>query len=126
MNQEQVEVVEAERLEGAVEGCESVGPVVEAVVELARDIDVGAVDTGLGDRLADLLLVAVHLGGVDVAVAGPEGGEGGRLRGLGSDLIGAEAQLRNRAGVVERDAGDVSGVDVCQGMTPRSSSGEVR
>ena len=32
-------------------------------------------DAGLGDRLADLLLVAVHLGGVDVPIAGFEGGQ---------------------------------------------------
>ena len=46
----------------------------EAVVELACDEDVGAVQPGLADALADLLLVSVHLGGVDVPVADLEGG----------------------------------------------------
>ena len=58
--------------------------------------DVVAGDAGRGDRLADALLVAVHLGGVDVPVAGLER-LAGDLRGvLRWDLEDAEAELRDR------------------------------
>ena len=69
MDQEQVDVVEAELGQRPVEGPAGiVGPVV-TVVELAGDEHVGSVKAGGADRLAHAPLVAVHLGGVDVAVA---------------------------------------------------------
>src|SRR5690606_23868079 len=65
--------------------------------------DLVAWDAGLADRGADALLVAVAGGGVDVAVAGLEGGEG---RGVGlvvAHLEHAEPDLRDRVAVVHRD-----------------------
>ena len=76
---------------------------VEAVVELAGDEDLAAVDAGGADGLADLLLVAVHLGGVDVPVADLERRERGVLGLLGLDLEHPEAELRDLDTVVERD-----------------------
>ena len=82
-----------------------VGPVL-AVVELAGDEDLVAVEPGRADRLADAGLVAVPLGGVDMAVADLERARD-RLGGLaGVDLEDAEAELRDRVAVVERDVGD--------------------
>jgi hypothetical protein len=74
---------------------------VEAVVELARDVDVRAVDAGAGDAVADARLVAVHLGGVDVAVADGERALDRLWRLLRRDLEDAEAELRNRVAVVQ-------------------------
>src|SRR5436853_554153 len=68
---------------------------VGAVVELARDEDLVTVDAGRPHGLADARLVLVHLGRVDVPVAGGERrldrGRGAR----GRDLEDAEADLRD-------------------------------
>lgn len=53
------------------------------VVELGGEEDLVACDAGSLDAIADLLLVAVGEGGVDVAVAVAEGGLDGVL-----DLVG--------------------------------------
>ena len=61
---------------------------------------------GGGDRVADALLVAVHLCGVDVAVADLEGvahGGGCFVRG---DLEDAEPELGDGRLVVELEGGD--------------------
>jgi hypothetical protein len=79
---------------------------VVAVVELARHVHVLAVESRGADRLTDAALVAVHLGGVDVSVAGLKRGID-RARGvLGWDLKDAKAQLRDRVAVVESDRRD--------------------
>ena len=75
VDQEQVDVVGAELVEGLGERLAGVVGPVEAVVQLAGDEDVAAVEAGLGQRLADLLLVLVHLGRVDVPVTGLERGQ---------------------------------------------------
>ena len=101
VDQEQVDVVEAEVGERLVEGRACLLGLVEAVVELAGDEQLLARDPGVTDRLADALLVAVHLRGVDVPVAGLErlrGDPGGVLR---RDLEDAEAELRDRVAVVQ-------------------------
>ena len=69
VDEEQVDVVEAQLGERAVERPAGVVGPVEAVVQLAGHEDVAAVEPGRADRLADAPLVAVHLGGVDVPVA---------------------------------------------------------
>ena len=92
VDEEQVEVVEAEVGQALVEGAQGVVAAVEAVVQLAGHEDLAAVDARAGDGLADALLVAVHLGGVDVPVADLERGRD-RLGGLlGRDLVDAEAR----------------------------------
>ena len=66
---------------------------VEAVVELGGDVELVARDAGGLDRGPDLGLVAVHLGGVDVAVAHLERLLDGPLRLLGRHQEDAEAEL---------------------------------
>src|SRR6476660_5033493 len=103
VHEEQVEVPEVEVLQRLVEGGQRVVVRVEAVVELAGDEDVVAVDAGGADGLADLLLVSVHLGGVDVPVADLEGRERRVLGLLRVDLEHPEAELRDLDAVVEGD-----------------------
>ena len=77
-----------------------------SVVELGGDVDLVPGDAGGGDGLADALLVAVHLRGVDVPVADLEGG-GHRRRGLRRrDLEDAEAELGDGGSVVQGDRGN--------------------
>ncbi len=103
VNQEQVDIVEAERLERAVESATGVVGPVKAVVELARDEHVAAVDTGAADALPDTCLVLVHLRGVDVAVADIQRRPDGIGGFAGVDLEYAEAQLRDFRAVVQFD-----------------------
>ena len=103
MDEEKVDVAEVEGRQGLLEGAQGVVAAVEAVVQLAGHEDLAAVDARAGDGLADALLVAVHLGGVDVPVADLEGrghGLGGLLR---RDLVDAEAELRDSHAVVQVD-----------------------
>ena len=67
---------------------------------------IAAVQPGIADALTDLLLVAVHLGGVDVAVADLQRRTdcGGSL--IRFDLENAEAQLRDGVAVIEGDRRD--------------------
>src|SRR6185503_17274979 len=108
VDQEQVHVVEPERLECVLERAARVVRLVERVVQLARDVHLVAFEAGPADRLADPALVAVHLGGVYVAVARLQGA-GDRLEGLrGIDLEDAEAELREAVAAIqvyERDGG---------------------
>ena len=106
MDQEEVHVVESERPESAVKRAPGVVRLMEAVVQLARHVDVPAVDPRRPDRLADALLVAVHLCRVDVAVADLERHAHRLRRLIRVDLEDAEAELGNGAAVVEFDVGD--------------------
>jgi hypothetical protein len=105
VDEEQVEVVEAHVRQALVERAQDVIALLPVVVQLAGHEDLAAVQAGLTHRLPDLLLVAVHLRGVDVPVADLQGGPGrlGRVGGL--DLEDAEAELRDLDAVVEPDGG---------------------
>src|SRR5580693_4954831 len=103
VDEEQVDVVEAERLERGVERLAGGVGLVGVVAQLAGDEDVAPVEARLGDGLAHLGLVAVHLGGVDVPIAGFERGAHGGRRVLRLDLEDAEAELRDGLAVVQRD-----------------------
>ena len=94
MDQEQVDVVQAERLERVVEGPAGLVGLVRVVAQLAGDEHVGAVEAGSADRLADFLLVAVHFGGVDVPVAGLQRAAYRSECVLRLDQEDAEAELR--------------------------------
>ena len=108
VDQKQVDVLEAERRERLVERAAGVVGLMEAVVQLARDVDVTALEPACADRLADTVLVAVHLRRVDVAIAGVERVRH-RLRRLGRrDLEHAEPELRNRVAVVQGRSGNGS------------------
>src|SRR5882757_1802075 len=75
------------------------------VVQLGGDEHLITGQAGFRDGLADTLLVAVTLGGVDVPVAGLEGLQHG-LRGLIRwDLEDPEAELRDVNAVVQSDVG---------------------
>ncbi len=65
----------------------------EAVIELARDEDLCAIQPGLSDTLADSLLVSVHLGGIDVAIPDLEGSPHRRGCFVGLNLEHTEAKL---------------------------------
>ena len=106
MDEEQVDPVEAETLQRLVQrAARSVGPM-EAVVELGRDIEVAAGQTRRGDRGPHARLVAVHLGGVEVAIADLEGRGDGRLGLRRGNLEDAEAELGDGRLVAQRDRGD--------------------
>jgi hypothetical protein len=69
VQQEEVDVVDAEPAKAAVEADECLVVAVVADPELRDDEDLAAVDPGSPDRLADLVLVAVGSGAVDERVA---------------------------------------------------------
>lgn len=89
VDQVQVHVVQPQALEAGVDALRHA--LVPRVVELGGDPDVGARDPGVADGGADLGLVAVGEGRVDVAVAVLEGGEDGVVDLVGAGLPGAEA-----------------------------------
>ncbi len=92
MHEEEVDVVGAQVLEGALDrGGRLLGFVV-GVVDLRGDEQVFARDSRGLKRRPDLGLVAVHLGGVDVAVPDLEGAANRVVRVLGRDLVGAETE----------------------------------
>ena len=101
VDEEQVDVVGAELLSVCVERASRVVGFVEAVVELAGDVHLGAVEAGVADALPDAALVLVHLRGIDVAIADVQR----RLDGLGGvvgvDLKHAEAELWDACAVIE-------------------------
>jgi hypothetical protein len=66
VDDEQVDLVDAQRLQGAVEGPEGVVATVVAIVQLAGDEDLVSGQSGRGHCGADALLVAIHLRRVDV------------------------------------------------------------
>ena len=120
VHQVQVEVLEFEQLEGLFQrSLDFVGFVV-GVPELAGDEDLLAVQLGaledLLESLADLALVLVDAGAVDVEVAGLEGGHDGVLDLAGLGLPSSESNQRDRfvspvrfesRGGVVGDTGDV-------------------
>ena len=108
MDQEQVDIVEAERIERALEGSSRLGRPVEPVVELAGDEHVRPLDSRSGHGASDSRLVAVHFGGVDVAVADLQGLTDRCLGIGGRDLEHPEAQLRDQPSVVEGEPGDAA------------------
>jgi hypothetical protein len=74
--------------------------------DLGLEEDVGAVEAGGADRVADLALVAVGGGGVDVAVAGVERCADGVARLVGRRLEDAEAESGQLDPVVEGQVGE--------------------
>jgi len=106
VDQEQIKIVRPERLQSAVEGAARIIGPVKSVVELARDVNLAAIQPRSPDRLSDAFLVAVHLGGVDVPIADLQGLTD-RLGSLsGVDLENSEAELGNRPAAVEDKIGN--------------------
>ena len=105
VDEQQVDVVGAQAAQGAVDGAG--GALVPGVGDphLGGDEDVLAGQSTGGDGRAHALLVAVGLGGVDVAVADLEGLEHGPLGLLRRGQEDAVADLRDVHAVVESDGG---------------------
>lgn len=70
VNEEQVDLINAEVRHRLIDGALDVVGRVVGVGQLAGDVDLLAGEPGVGDRLTDPGLGAVSLGGVDVPVAG--------------------------------------------------------
>jgi hypothetical protein len=95
---EQVELVGAELGGALVEGVQGLVVAVVADPDLGLDEDVRPADAGAADGLADLALVAVGGGGVDVPVAGLQGA----LDGLGGLLGRGSGRRRGRGRAAAR------------------------
>jgi hypothetical protein len=106
VDQVEVDAVEAEPLEAAVEGGQGGVVALLGVPQLGGDEDLVAGQPGGGDGGAHTGLVAVRGGGVDVAVAGLERLLDHLLRLLRRHLEDAEAQLRDLHAVMQGDVGD--------------------
>ena len=99
---QQVDLLDAELASALVEAVQRLVVPVVADPDLGLDEDLGAVDAGLGDGLADLALVAVRGGGVDVPVAGRQRGLDGRTGLLGRGLEYAQADGGDLYAVVQQ------------------------
>ena len=108
MDQEEIQVVELHRGERSVELLQRRVVGVEAVVELARDEDLGAVEPRISNSLPYFALVAVHLGGVDMTVADPQRFQRRRPGLRRRNLEDTEPQLRDFDAVVEPKVWDCS------------------
>src|SRR5215211_2968434 len=108
VDQEQVNVVEAEGLQGLVERPPSVVGSVVGVVQLARHEDVTAIDPRSPDAFTDTLLVAVRLRRIDVAITDVQclAHRISCLRGI--DLEDTESKLRDGLAVVHLKIGHVA------------------
>jgi len=74
MEDEQVDLVDAQLAGALVEGVEGLVVAVVTDPDLGFDEDVLAIDATAADGIADTALVAVRSGGVDVAVADAQRG----------------------------------------------------
>ncbi len=104
----EVEVVEAEpgqRFLGAGDG------LVETVVaagDLARDEEVAAIDGALGDGATDLAFILVVDRGVEQSVTAFDAGADRFDPVIAGHRVGAEADLGDRAAVIEIERGNLS------------------
>jgi hypothetical protein len=103
VDQPEVHILHGQRPEAALEGAPL--PAGGARRQLGGEEQLLARDAAVADRPADLALVAVHGGGVDVAVADLQRRVDGRLAARPRHLPGAEADQRHGATVVERHGG---------------------
>lgn len=108
VHQEEVEVLDAQELKTLGERLGD--SLVPWVVELGSQPDLLAGNTRCANTLADLLLVAVGAGSVDVTVAKAEGSLDGLVHFIGLRLPGAQTDGGDLVAGAERDgaAGTVS------------------
>lgn len=97
MDEEEVDVVELEPLEGVVERPLDLILLVQVVPDLGADEEIGALDAcvflqEVPDGLADLVLVEVEPGAVEVPVAGPQGMDHGGIGLAFGALVGEGAE----------------------------------
>jgi hypothetical protein len=117
----EVDVVQAEVVEGLLEAREGLVVPVVTAGELGRDEDLLARQVVLADGAPDPLLVLVPQRGVEEPVAGVEGGDRGGPGVVAGVRVGAEADRRDLAAVEHRERGDRHGVDRMSGQTPVAS-----
>jgi hypothetical protein len=109
VDEEEVDVVEAERGEGCVDGAQSLVVAVVKALKLGGDEDVLARDPGVADAAPDGVFVAVGGRGVDEAVAAAQGAGDGLL-GVGAPQgPGAQSEAWHGDAVVELDGGGCRG-----------------
>ena len=101
MNQVQVNVVGAQLLQGRLKRLKSALVALIGVPQLSGEEDILTSHVGVSDSAAYACLISVDSGGVDVAVAGLQGGAHNLLSDLVLNLPHAVAQLRNGSAVVE-------------------------
>ena len=101
MQDEQVQVVDAELADRLLPGVQRLVVPVVADPDLGLDEHVGTVEARVADALADLPLVAVRRGGVDVPVAGRQRRLDGRRRLLRRALEDAQSEGGHRDAVIE-------------------------
>ena len=109
---EQVDLVDAELAGALVEGVEGLVVAVVADPHLGLDEHVVAVDAAAADGVADAALVGVGGGGVDVAVADAQGGLDGGGGLVGRGLEDAEAEGGHLDAVVEGERGGRHGASL--------------
>ena len=97
----QVHVVQAQALQGLVHGLQGGLVALVVVPQLGGDEQLLARDAAAGDRAPHTFLVAVDLGGVDVAVADLQGLAHHVFGNIRVHLPHAEAELGDRVAVVE-------------------------
>ena len=101
MQDQQVDLLDTELGRALLERVERLVVAVVADPDLRLDEDVAAIEAGAPDALADLALVAVGGGGVDVPVADGEGRLDRADRLVGWRLEDAEAEDRQLDAVVQ-------------------------
>ena len=104
---QQVDLVDAELAGALLEAVQRLVVAVVADPDLGLEEDLGAVQPGVADRLADLPFVAVCGGGVDVPVARGQGGRHGRPGLVRGGLEDPETDGRQGHPVVQGQRRDV-------------------
>ena len=103
---EQVDLVDTKLARALVEGVQRGVVAVVGDPGLRLDEDLVTAHAGPSDGLADLTLVSVDRGGVDVAVSGLQRGHHGIDRLLGWGLVDAEPDRRDVHAVVQGQGGN--------------------
>jgi hypothetical protein len=121
VNQEQVDVVKLEALEGVIDGPEDVVVAVEVVPDLGGHEDVRSLDGGvlleeIADTLANLVLVQVEPGTVKVTVASAQSSGNGSI-GLALGALAGES--------AETDGGDLNPVAQCESLSVGHDCGSI-
>jgi hypothetical protein len=101
VDEEQIDVIRAQVGQRGVKGAARIVGPVPGIAQLARDEDLVASQARRSHGLPDASLVAVHLGGIDVPVAGQQGRSDHLGSVTGWHLVHAEPELWDRAAVIQ-------------------------
>jgi hypothetical protein len=115
VDQVEVGVIEPQALQRGFAGGADAGRRQVVGPDLGGDEDLAALQAGGGEGGADLGLVAVHLGGVDVAVAEAEGGLDRALARRALHRPGAEAEGGHPHAVRVREGKGGVGLTIAHG-----------